>query len=118
MILNDEQLAELRRVSRDGSACFDCIDTIADLKRQVELAEIAGYWNGWHAPRSHRPDMQSGIGSLDAYVQEKVDRAVLEESEWWAKNRMHMILPYVPDKVGPMGRDRLAANRAKVVPHE
>ena len=44
-----------------------------------------------------------------------IAKARLEEAEWWAENRMHMILPYVPEKVGPRGANRLAELRRAAV---
>lgn len=110
MILNDEQLAH-RKLSCVTDSQRDFLDTIANLKRQLQQAlaqvEIVDRSLG-------DPGNASSKAALDAYVQEKVDRARQEmvhlfDDEYCKHNDPLLGIIRTRKALG-----ELAANRAKV----
>lgn len=129
MILNDEQLAmifdekETGYVSMTKESLESLRETFADLKRQLKE------WDAW--VEEFIPCAKHGLSrcrechshvALDAYVQERVDRAVLVEIQWghdehWnvVWDRKHGLTPHKCEKtLDNIWCARLAANRQKV----
>lgn len=113
MILNEEQLIVLRHQPLGSNReRHDLLDTIADLKRQLAergapiICTCNSHTPGFHDPKCAR--QRPRPSALVAYVQERVDRAVLAESEWWHAHS------YAGSQFDRPQQDRLAANRAKV----
>ena len=99
MILNAEQLAQ--RIGPFDEIlyaellewCQDFQDTLTHLQRQLADLEIL------HGTKK----------AFDAYVQQRVDEAVLAEAVWWADNMVDLDNPGAEATV----KERLAAHRSR-----